>query len=158
MWASSLPLISRPIHSQNTITDWWCFQVKMRLHSLIFGLVSACLLLTVRARPKWLQPQHEVAGPAFGSRDYRVYETPTAVYGYTYGGYGPAPTASQSSTSTSSEATSETSGEVTSTTLSYDSKLPYLTVACLMLTHIFSFLEILGSYRVDSSPFCGIFI
>jgi hypothetical protein len=84
---------------------------------LNLGLVSTAVLLTLvpatRALPP-LQPHHRKPDSQFAPRQYNVYEPLGDEYGgyYTYAGYGPQPTISQSSAS--SRATSKSSGEETS--------------------------------------------
>lgn len=93
----------------------------MKFQNLVSGFASACLLTEVHARPEWLQRKHKVPRPDVHPRDYNVYYSPTT-YGYTYGGYGPAPTISSSAVPTSSEATPGTTAEATLSVPSYESK------------------------------------
>ncbi len=83
----------------------------------LIGLASASVLLGLvpgtQALPEWLQPKSELAEARFAPRRYSIYESaPPAYGGYTYGGYGPAPTISSSSSPEVS--TSANSGEETS--------------------------------------------
>ncbi len=84
------------------------FFIGLALTSILLGLVPG-----TQALPKWLQPKSDLADAKFAPRGYSIYESAPPVYGgYTYGGYGPAPTISSSSSSEVS--TSTNSGEETS--------------------------------------------
>jgi hypothetical protein len=82
----------------------------MGVKTLFTGLVSTSVLLGLvpgaQALPKWLQPKHEVDDAKFAPRGYSIYESTSPTYGgYTYGGYGPEPTVSSSSSSETSGST-----------------------------------------------------
>jgi hypothetical protein len=93
--------------------------VIMGTKTLLIGLASTSILLGLvpgtQALPKWLQPKSDLDDAKFAPREYSIYESaPPAYGGYTYGGYGPAPTISSSSGSGSEVSASTTSGEETS--------------------------------------------
>ena len=99
----------------------------MKGGTLKVRLVSTAIFLTLApaadALPEWLQPHRRAFDDKFAPRQYNVYEPPPGGYGgsYTYVGYGPQPTITQSSISSS--ATSESSGEKTSlSSVNYSSK------------------------------------
>jgi len=88
----------------------------MGVKTLLIGLASTSTLLGLvpgtQAFPKFFQSTHgEVEDANFAPRDYSVYESAPPTYGgYTYAGYGPAPTISSSS----EVSASTNSGEETS--------------------------------------------
>ncbi len=87
----------------------------MKTKAFIIGLTSTAVLLGLVpgtfALPKWLKPNHvDVDGVKFAPRGYSVYENPPITYGgYSWAGYGPAPTIL--STSSLEISTSINSGE-----------------------------------------------
>ncbi len=92
----------------------------MRLRAINIGLAATVTLLSmvpgIQGLPKWLQPKHEVNDKILGPRQYSFYEKPTVTYGgYTYGGYGPAPTLTnifEPSSGTPSSEVSSSSGKI----------------------------------------------
>lgn len=90
----------------------------MGAKTLIIGLASTTLLLGLvpgtQAMLKWLEPNHgDVDDAKFAPRGYSVYENPPITYGgYSWAGYGPAPTVS--SMPSSEISTSTNFGEETS--------------------------------------------
>tara|TARA_R110002060_G_scaffold4075_8_gene6368 strand:- start:260 stop:547 length:288 start_codon:yes stop_codon:yes gene_type:complete len=87
----------------------------MRVNKL--SLASGCVLLAlapgIHGLANWFRANHKADDVANIPRQYSVYAgNPVAYGGYTYPGYGPAPTVPQTSTPVSSTATSD--GEATS--------------------------------------------
>jgi hypothetical protein len=92
----------------------------MGAKTLIIGLASTTILLGLvpgtQAMPKWLEPNYGDVDAKFAPRGYSVYENPPITYGgYSWAGYGPAPTVS--SIPSSEISTSTNSGEETSVSM-----------------------------------------
>jgi hypothetical protein len=106
----------------------------MGVKPILIGLASTSILLGMvpgtQALPKRLQSNRgEIDDVHFAPRGYSVYESAPPTYGgYTYGGYGPAPTIS--STSSAEISASTKSGEETSvTTVSTVSSKSHIEIA-----------------------------
>lgn len=87
----------------------------MKLKILNIGLASTILLSWIPSSsglPQWLEPHRRDAGADHLPHEYRAYNSPPKVAHYSYGGYGPAPTITISS-STKVEASSEVKGSLT---------------------------------------------
>lgn len=91
-------------------------QVKMRVNTRSLASASILLVLApgINGLPSWFQAKHHEAQDVRNlPRQYSVYgANPVAYGGYTYPGYGPAPTVEKTSSSALSTATSD--GEATS--------------------------------------------
>jgi hypothetical protein len=92
-------------------------QIEMKIKPLDVGIVSSVLLLSLipatQAVPSWLQPHRREQDVKKTPRTYLAYEQAPKAEHYSYGGYGPAPTISSTS-SPSVSITSQAGGELTS--------------------------------------------
>ena len=71
------------------------------------GLVLLSLVPAIVALPSWLNPLRRDPNPGIAPRQYEAYASPQYGGHYSYGGYGPQPTLSSSSSSQSLTSTAD---------------------------------------------------